>query len=482
MSSNSSRKKPSGPSVIIEIGNDWLKMVQAEPSKDGISISRLHLQKISSFGTELSRSISNALKQKKFAKTPVIACLPRQVVNVRMLEFPSTDPGEIADMVDLQVGKQTPYSKDEIVSDYKILGSEREGYSRVMLVIVQKGVLRQRFSVFEEAGIEVKRMSVSSEGLMNWCVYSIGGIDKVTAILDIDSSYTDFAVVSRGGLIFTRSVLIGANQLMEDYTGWKEKLAREIKQSLELCQSESHGKTPVRLVISGAGANIPDLKDYLAGQLNLQTDIRDSRKTAMKWPSQPLLEDAEFSAVSMTTMIGAGMAPQNLDFNLVPDSILLRKDLITKAKTLTAFGVLVMTLLVSVSLYGVLKLCFKRDTLNRIEKELREMEPAVRNVGRMQEIIRVDRDRRNARFSVVNLVSEIHKLVPGTVTLDLIGVDLDKEKGQVGINGESPSMEDVQSLVSGLERSDLFKDVKDNTNKGEGGAVFKFKIECALQK
>ncbi|MDD4869649.1 MAG: pilus assembly protein PilM [Kiritimatiellae bacterium] len=483
MSSNNPRKRSNGPSVIIEIGNDWLKMMQAESARGGLSVTRLYLQKFSSSGgAGLPQSISQAIKKFKFSRIPMIACLPRQVVNVRMLELPSSDPNEIADMVDLQVGKQTPYSKDEIVSDYKILGSEREGYSKVMLVIVQRGVLRQRFSVLEEAGVDVQRMSVSSEGLLNWCRQSLGGADKVTAVLDVDSFYSDFAVMTKGSMVFTRSILVGANQLIEDYENWKDKLAREVKQSIEMCQSESHGMAPVRLVISGAGANIPDLNEYLGGQLKLSSNIKDSVGTVTKVPAEPSLSDPKYQAVSLTALIGTAMAPENMELNLVPDSILLRRSLIQKAKTLTAFGILVVTFLIVTSFYGTLKFYFKRDTLQKIEKEIKDNEPTVRNVKKMLEIIMVDRDRKDVRFTMVNLISEIHKLVPASITLDLIGLDLEKEKGQVTINGEGGSVEDVQTFVNSLERALLFKDVKDTTKKGEGGAVFKFQIECALEK
>lgn len=483
MSSNASRKRAGGPSVIIEIGNDWLKMLQAEPARGGgLAVTRLYLEKFSSSGADLSQLISQAVKKYRFSKMPVIACLPRQVVNIRMLELPSTDPNEIADMVDLQVGKQTPYSKDEIVSDYKILASDRDGYSRVMLVIVQRGVLRQRFSVLEEAGVDVQRMSVSSEGLLNWCRQALGGADKVTAILDIDSSYSDFAVVTKGGLVFTRSIMVGADQLLEDYDSWKEKLAREIKQSIEMCQSESHGRVPVRLVISGAGANLGDVGEFLGERLGLATDVKNCLKTVTRMPSEPSPGDDRYRTVSLTTLIGTAMAPEHLEFNLVPDSIMLRRSLIRKARSLTAFGILVMTFLVAASFYGTIKLYFKKDTQARIESEIRQNEPAVRNIRKMLEIIMVDRDRKDARFLIVNLLSGIHKLVPAGVTLDLIGIDLDKDKGQVAMNGEGGSIEDVQMLVSGLEKSPLFKDVKDTTKKGEGGAVFKFQIECALEK
>ena len=174
------------------------------------------------------------------------------------------------------------------------------------------------------------------------------------------------------------------------------------------------------------------------------------------------------------------MAPENLEFNLVPDSILLRKSLVQKAKTLTAFGMLLMILLVTASFYSMVKLYCRRDTLGWIERELKEKEPAARNVDKMREIVRIARANRDLKFTVVNLFAEIRKFVPAGVTLDVIGIDLEKEKCQV--NGDGGSIEDVRMFVDSLERSQLFKDVKDTTKKGETGAGFKFQIEIALEK
>ena len=98
----------------------------------------------------------------------------------------------------------------------------------------------------------------------------------------------------------------------------------------------------------------------------------------------------------------------------------------------------------------------------------------------MREIVRIARANRDLKFTVVNLFAEIRKFVPAGVTLDVIGIDLEKEKCQV--NGDGGSIEDVRMFVDSLERSQLFKDVKDTTKKGETGAGFKFQIEIALEK
>ena len=113
-----------GSRVVVEIGNDWLKVLQVDKSKDGATVPRIHLERLETIDNDLSENLSSVIKRQKFANVPVIACLPRQAVNIRMLDLPSEDDDEIADMVELQIGKQTPYSRDEIASGYRTLECE----------------------------------------------------------------------------------------------------------------------------------------------------------------------------------------------------------------------------------------------------------------------------------------------------------------------------------------------------------------------
>ena len=160
---------PAKTTVLIEIGSEWLKIIQAEPRRGGVGVSKIHLERVSGSSRAVADQIRAALRKGRFARVPVIGCLPRQMMTVRMLELPSTDHEEIADMVDLQIGKQTPYSRDEIAWDYRAAGSGRDGYTRVMLSIVQRSTIRDRYYILEEAGVDVERMTVSAEGMLNWC-------------------------------------------------------------------------------------------------------------------------------------------------------------------------------------------------------------------------------------------------------------------------------------------------------------------------
>lgn len=468
------------PVVIIEIGNDWLKMIQAEPSRGGASISRIHLEKVGA--GSVSQSISKALKKLKFAAGPVIACLPRHMVNIRILELPSTESDEIEDMVDLQVGKQTPYSKEEIVSDYRIIGSERAGYTKVMLAIVQRSVARERFHILEEAGVEVERMSVSSEGILNWYAHAVSSDGGAGVLLDIDSFYSDLMVVANGRPVFTRSILVGADQLLADYEKSKEKFAREVKRSLEICQGETPGLIAGKLFITGAGPNIKGLSEYLGGQLEIVCDTADCLSSVKKLPRKPDVRSPAFHPVSLTPLIGIALAPQNMEFNLTPDSVKLRKGLVEKAKSLTTLGMLVMTVLISVSTWTTLKFYFKRDRLNELRENIRKTEPTAKKLEEMRAIIKAVEGRRDPRFSAVNLLADILPRVPEDIRFSLMDFNIDDKAVRLG--GLSGSRPDVSTLVKNLEKSALFKDVKVEgaLKRDRKSDKYSFLVVCTLEK
>ena len=473
--------KAGKPVLLVEIGTEWVKLLQAEPGRRGVSMSRLHIEHFDSLGQDVSRVIANALKTQKFIRGPVVACLPRHLVNVRILELPSVKPEEVTDMLELQVGKQTPYSKDEISFDYRYAGGQREGYSRLMLVIVQRSVLRERFYILEEAGLKVDRMSVGSEGLLNWYAATAGdGRQEAEVLLDVDAGFSDFAVVHNGQMVFTRSILIGASHLAEDLDKWREKLAHEIRQSIEMCRAENGGVDPVRLLVTGAGARIPALAPELGSQVGLAAETVDSTKSAAKWPASPSLEAPEYAGISLTALVGMAMAPEQLEMHLVPDSIKLRQDLVTKTRLITLLGMLVMTLMLTLSFWLISRAYLARERLLLLRGNLRELEPVVQRVAGMLGVVRAVEERRRPDLTAVSQLAELHPLVPAGITLD--GIEIHVDEGRLVVGGTASTRQDIRDMINALERSALYKDVKESmaSRRGEDGR-FKFQVTALTE-
>lgn len=471
--------------VIVETGGDWLKLAEIEPSGAGIAVSKLHLEKVGDDPSNAAKAVAQAWKSLKLDKRNVVVCLPRQMVNIRMIELPSTEPAEIEDMIELQVGKQTPYSKDEIVYDYKILGSWRSGYTRVMMAIIQRSALRERYYVLEEAGIEAAKVSVSSEALLNWyaCAEMDGREGAATALLDIDSFYSDFLVISDRGLVFTRSILMGANQLLDDADNFADKFSREVKSSLEICRGEQQGLSVSRILIAGAGQNISGIAGRLTQELGIKCDIVDSAKVVRKMPASPSVKDARYKYVSLTPLIGAGLSVDSLEFNLIPDSVRLRKGLDEKARNLTLMGMLIMTVLVCLSLVGTLDILAKRACLQQLQTQYTEMEPKVAKVQQMANIVELTRKNRDPKQNMLYLLSQ----VPGQLGDDirLESIEIDTGAGSFLLEGNASSTREIRDFVKRLDQLDCFRDVMDNGAAGSGPALknrYKFQITGKMEK
>ena len=90
-----------GPFLLAEIGQNWVKLAQVEVAKRGIRIDKLYTERFEEVSGSVSVRVSQALKSLKYGNYPVVGILPRQMVNMRVLELPSTEASEIENMVEL---------------------------------------------------------------------------------------------------------------------------------------------------------------------------------------------------------------------------------------------------------------------------------------------------------------------------------------------------------------------------------------------
>jgi len=482
MSTKAVKPHPEKLSVVVEVGADRVKLLQFEKRGAGVALARAYVRKFDAVNENLADAVRAAVKEGKFARVPVLAALPRQMVNIRMLELPSTDPGEIADMVDLQAGKQTPYSRDQVLCGYRPLGSGRDGYTRVMLAIVQRSVLRERYAVLEEAGLDVQRMSVTTEGLLNW--YAFGGRDggaagEAAALLDVDAAYTDFTVVARSGLVFTRSIMIGADQLLPAFEEWRERFVRELQRSLDICRGEAQGVAPGRLVL--CGAEVAPLGSALAEALDLTIDVCTGLAGAARTASVTGLDGGDARAASLTAAIGMALAPNALVLDLVPDVVRMRKRLHRRARRSAVFVSLAMAALVAASFFGLTKLALARERLVMMKAAVEAAQPGVDRVERMQDLVRVVRERQDPRFSALRILTEIHRVVAGNMYFK--GVDIDRPGRRVQLTGSAGSTRDIRALVTNLEQSPLFEGAREGgtTTLNPRSNRYEFEVICSLE-
>lgn len=462
--------------VAVEMGGDWFKLVHILHTRQGPKLKKLVLKPSSELDAVSGSDLRKVCALDDLKKQPVIACVPRQMVNVRLLDLPSGDPREIADMIDLQIARQTPYSREEIVYDYRLVKSVREGYTRVMLVIAQVGQIRQRVRLLEEAGLDVSIVSVSTDGWLGAMRTDTETADDKSgqvAFLDLDSTYGDFLVLQNGLPLFSRSIPVGMRDLSSDPKRYETRLTQELARAMETFRNEHTASNVKRLVLSGAAAGGEGLVALLQEGLKVPVDsVRGPARLEGAW------EDPHLDQVSITGLVGAATVPEGLQINLLPESVGLRKDLSLKARRMTTTVLLIMAALALLSLWGESHLQRREVYLAQLDRMVRETSRSADEVDAMRRKVNLVAARVESKMIPVAALVELHDVAGDRMAFTAIEIN---RADQMTCRGTADSGADVIQLVNALESSPRFKNVKTTrTEKGKSGV--EFEIACDMER
>ncbi|MDD5428363.1 MAG: pilus assembly protein PilM [Candidatus Omnitrophica bacterium] len=450
------------PSVVVEIGNDWIKIAEIARSSSGVEISKLSLLKLAQIKDNISTAIANIFRESGLERQHVTLCIPRHLMTVRVLDLPSVDLKEINDMINLQVGKQTPYSKDEIISAHKIIYSEKEGYTKVMLAIVQRTIVNERIEELKSAGVSVGKVFISSEGVYNWfsfsCLPEIKAADTDTiAVLDIDSNYSDFITIYKGKMSFTKNIFIGSNHLSEAAGTWKDKLIEELDRCLKRYYIEEKNTRIEKLFITGATRDINDLGLILSNTLAIQAEKTDAmRNIAVKKDVRAAQGDS-MAFVSLSSIAGTVMREGQFDLDFTPGEHKILKMMEKKRKDLVIMGVLCLSIVMVVTFFLFVSFYYKSMYLYRLKKHVKEISSEAGEIEKMKLGIDLVKDNLDTKNSSLGILHEIYKITPSDISLGSIYIS---ENKQVVIKGRGFEMSDVFKFIKSLEDSKMFTNVK----------------------
>ena len=477
---------PSGI-VGVEIGSDWLKIIQPENGRNGKVSYQVEFLKLAQIKDGIAEAIQESFRLRKFHRQNVVACIPRHLVTMRMLDLPASDPGEISDMIDLQVGKQTPYAREEIVFAHKVIEKGSSGYARVMLGIVTRSIVCERMDVLAKAGLSVKGIMISSEGVYRWFrgaypAEAQAKTSRALILLDVDSNYSDFIVIRHGKMVFTRNILVGANHLIQEAGGWREKFSDELRRSLERYQGEEKNVEIAKVFLSGAGPKIEGLEGTVGAALDLSIQSVDSLPELRSGNAAmgPASENASFA--SMIPLMGIVRDEKEPCMDFIPHENRTQSAMELKTKQLTVMGILLVAIVTALSFLCLAHISAKRAYLAKIKKTISQIAVEAESIDKMRAVIDMVELRQDARGSTLECLREISQVTPKEISLTDIDID---EKKTVVLRGYGFAMSDVFKYVKLLEESAMFEDVTTPYTrvKSDGDAkLSEFEIHCAYQQ
>ncbi len=145
--------------VGIEINDASLKLAHVRHSPASAEVAGLLSRNIAGLpNEEVSKIIAGSFGELKLNNPVIVNIIPSHLVITKNIEVPSIDPREIKEIINLQAGRHTPYSREEIIVDYINIGISKHSYTKILLVIVERNVIKRQFDILDKAGVKSQKV------------------------------------------------------------------------------------------------------------------------------------------------------------------------------------------------------------------------------------------------------------------------------------------------------------------------------------
>ena len=306
-------------SVGLDIGVSSIKVVAL--SKDNSSFKLVSLGSIKTPSPGLSsdsdldlEAVAAAIKKlfqaAKIQEKEIVCALPESKVFTRVIDdLPYLSDSELAPAIRYAAEEFIPLPISEVNLNWQVLSRapDKKGKTIVFVVASPKNLVQKYIRVLSLADLKPKALETEIIAATR-SLASLNPFSPTSLIIQMGSATTDFAVVSKGLIILTRSISTGGSALTRALAqgfNFESSQAEEYKKVYGLLSDQLEGKVfnvlkstvdvileearrviqsylgknpqnPIkRVVLSGGGAKLPGLVIYMANFLGLEVQEAD---------------------------------------------------------------------------------------------------------------------------------------------------------------------------------------------------------------
>ena len=526
----------SGKGILaIDIGSAAIKYVRFENGR------------VSDYGVkEIAEifDIPSILKELTKDSVPgqVISFVSGPAVSIRQAPFPKMGTKELKDAILLRLDKYSPFTLDESILDYTVISDIREGgmvRDNVMVIAARRDVVSEHIATFKKAGLEPTTISVIPFSLAAGARrYARLRPDEVVCVIDIGAQFTNIVFIRNQRIDLTRTITIAGNALTESMTislatedgelalsiteaeelkklygipkadnaeklpsgiGVKylatllePTLARfiaEINRSIDYYRREFTVANIDRILLSGGGALLKNLKEYFESNLNVPTEVFDPFRTHNLYR-----RDRPFTEGLGTRLVGAlGLLFDSTVINLLPQELKAVRARRSDIKKVAALALLVIPILIIINVMLSVQTNVKKKDIDKYERRLKALELVNAEYYDLKSDISDLETKGKSLQGVVGapsvtvpMMRQLSYIVPSNIQLKQFTISKEKGVKLTGnISGQPFLLDlDLTQFMIKLNSTPNFHNVKlvsKTRNQYQGETVLDFELNCDLK-
>lgn len=481
------QKNRASDQIALDLNGNMARFVYGRSSAQGAEILRLARKSLKEDESDEWREfVNDCFKKWHLKEKRAVVVLSSNLFITKSVDIPSKDREEIRKIIDLQAGRFTPYSRDEIVIDYSCMETPEQHYTNVLLVIVKRKIIERCYEILDRSGVDIEAVVAASEGMGK--VYgelaeASGG--RTASGLHIAQSCSDLTVVNRHQMVFARNIPVGLEQFRSDRESAERAFIEELNKSFAAFKDQGTGQPPKALFLAGLIRELDFLEQAIQGSVPYVAlngvavrRIEPSSLFQLALDAKGTLESE--ADVSFFDLMASLKSASSFTINLVPKEIKMKRKVRQGGREAIGLGILILTAFLMLSIFLVTKIYLKKELIKRLDKLNEASFERSRILEKMSTKTRALRDLLGSRGKGLYVFEKINSLIGDDIYLTSLSYD---KEGNVKFTGTAISMSRVFAFVTELEESNYFKDVKASETKSrrEGQKeVADFQIECVI--
>jgi len=258
----------------------------------------------------MAQIIQEALLESKIKANRVATAVQGRESIVRLIPAPAElDDKELRDMVlNHEAGLYLPYPREEADVDYQKLGYfvDEDGIEKVqvLLVATRKDITDTYISTFEQAGLQVDVLEISSFSLIRTIRDQLRqfGPQEAAVLVNIEYDSTEIAIVVNGVPQFSRTVPIGTEQMQ---AALSRAMNLPTSRDMELLEGMTIPSAPMENGKTG----VTEVNPGMAAMLRVLGELTDELRRSVDF----YLNQAENLEIAQILLAGSGGGLIQLD-------------------------------------------------------------------------------------------------------------------------------------------------------------------------
>lgn len=312
-------------------------------------------------GADALKEVVTALKIKGAKTNYVVSSFP---VLLKFASLPALDGSQVDQIVEFEAQQQVPYPINEVVWGYQLMGDPDDVEVEVALAAVKADELTEIDNLVLGAGLKSRGAEIAPAAIYNALRFNYSDVEETTLLVDIGARTTDM-IFMEGKKLFIRTVKIGGADITRaiskefgtDFISADQRkvadgfvalggpyadhedpeiagiskvvrnsltrLHSEIMRTINFYRSQQGGSAPAFVLLSGATAGLPFIREFFAEKLNLPVDHFNPFRnvTVAKGATAELVgaNAHQFGELVGSALAQVGEVPLRID--LLPESV-----------------------------------------------------------------------------------------------------------------------------------------------------------------